>query len=157
MVSSANFATAQTTDGRSRASAANSIEIVVNGALKKTWTVDELMRGRFDWLSSKGKFSPAVPLTYALASKEIGVAENSITELRVLSKKDQLRFTGESLALIKDLILVVDIDKAGNWKLALRTKEAEERLKSLFNAQRISLEGVRRLEVVTAQAPGAKK
>jgi hypothetical protein len=156
-VFSANFSAAQTTDGRSREPQSNSIQVLVNGVLKKTWTVDELMGGRFDWLSPKGKFSPAVPLTYALAAKEIAVAENSIIELRVLGKKDKLRFTGESLALVKDLILVVDIDKGGNWKLASRTKEAEKSLNSLLKAERISLEGVRRIEVVTAPAPAAKQ
>lgn len=135
----------------------NSIQVVVNGALKKTWTAGELMRSRFDWVNPKGKFRPAVALTDALAIKDAGFALDSVTELRVLSKKGGLDFKREALAFIRDLLLVVDVDRGGAWKLAVRTQEAEDSLKALVGVPRIALEGVRRIEVVAAPSSEPKK
>lgn len=127
----------------------NSIQVTVDGALKKTWSADQLMRGRFDWTSAKGKFQPAVALAYALAFKDAGFTEDSIAGLEVIGKKNRLRLAGGALAYLKELLLVVDIDKGGTWKLAARTREAENALKPLVKAPEISLESVRRIDVIT--------
>ena len=129
----------------------NSVQIVVDGQLRKSWTTNELMGGRFDWLSPKGKFNPAVPLAYALVFKGAGFTPDSITELRIIGKKDRVQLSGEAVALLlKELILLSDIDKGGTWKLAARTPEAENDLKRLASHPRVAVENVRRIEVVTA-------
>jgi hypothetical protein len=134
----------------------NSIEVVVNGVVKRTWAANELMRHRFDWVNPKGKFRPAVALTDALPAKEMGFSPESVTELKVLSRKSSFRFQGEAIAQLKELLLVVDLDKGGVWKLAVRTREGDDRLKALLGT-RVALDGVRRIEVVTVPSAEPKK
>jgi len=135
----------------------NSIQVLVNGALKKTWTADELMRGRFDWANPKGKFRPAVPLTYALTFSGAGFAPAAVITLTVSGKKERIALTGEALAFLKDLLLLVDIDKGGAWKLAVRTEEGERKLKALLPDRSFTVEAVRRIEVSTGPASTKKK
>ena len=138
-----------------RSAPANSIQVVVNGVVTKTWTADQLMRGRFDWANPKGKFRPAVALTEVLSIKDAGFTLDSLTELKVLSRRESVTLRGEALTRIKDLVLQVDVDKGGTWKLMPRNREAEGALRKLVGP-RIAVEGVRRVEVVTGPAPGTK-
>lgn len=138
-----------------RGAPANSIQVVVNGVVTKTWTADQLMRHRFDWSNPKGKFRPAVALTEVLAIKDAGFTLDSLTELKVLSRRESVTLRGKALARIKDLVLQVEVDKGGTWKLMPRNQEAEDALQKLVGP-RIALEGVRRVEVVTGPAPGTK-
>jgi hypothetical protein len=147
---------AQLSEARAGEAPPNSIQVAVNGALKKTWTADELMGGRFDWNNPKGKFRPAVPLTYALTFKEAGIALDAITELRVIGKKEKLNLSGPALGLLKELLLMVNIDRAGAWKFAVRTQEAEDRLRSLVKPASISVEAIHRIEVSTGSRAGSK-
>ena len=146
----------QRSDSRAGVGPPNSIQIVVDGRLKRTWRADELMGGRFDWNNPKGKFRPAVPLTYALTFKEAGIALEAITELRVIGKKEKLNLSGPALGLLKELLLMVNIDRAGAWKLAVRTREAEDRLRSLVKPASISVEAIHRIEVSTGARAGSK-
>ena len=135
----------------------NSVQIVVNSQLKKSWTTNELMGGRFDWLSPKGKFNPAVPLAYALVFKGAGFTPDSIAELQIIGKKDRVQLSREAVAhLLKELILLSDIDKGGTWKLAARTSEAENNLKRWAGHPRVVVENVRRIEVSTGSRAGNK-
>ena len=138
-----------------RGAPANSIQVVVNGVVTKTWTADQLMRRRFDWANAKGKFRPAVALTEVLSIKDAGFTLDSLTELKVLSRRESVTLRGEALTRVKDLVLQIEVDKGGTWKLAPRNREAEGALRKLVGP-RIAVEGVRRVEVVTGPAPGTK-
>jgi hypothetical protein len=135
----------------------NSIQVAVNGVLRKTWRADELMGGRFDWANPKGKFRPAVPLTYVLTFSEAGFAPASITTLTVSGKKERIALTGEALVFLKDLLLLVDIDKGGAWKLGVRTEAAERKLKALLPGRSFTVEAVRRIEISTGADATKKK
>lgn len=135
----------------------NSIQVAVDGVLRKVWRADELMGGRFDWANPKGKFRPAVPLTYALTSAPAGLPPQAVTAVTVLGKKGRLSLTGEALVFLKDLLLLVDIDKGGAWKLAVRTEAAERKLKALLPGRSFTVEAVRRIEVSTGADATKKK
>jgi len=128
----------------------NSIQLVVDGVPRKTWTVGELMAAKFDWVSPKKKVSPAVPLTLILHDPSSGVPAGSVASVRVRSgKSGSLEFKGPALSRLNDLILKVDVDKGGQWKLVPKDRNAEETLKRILG-QRAVVARVFRIEVITS-------
>lgn len=131
----------------------NSIHLVVDGVPRKTWTVGELMAAKFDWVSPKKKVSPAVPLTLILHDPLSGVPAESVASVRIVTGKNgapnDFVFKGPALSLLNDLILKVDVDKGGQWKLVGRDRKAQDALDRIFR-RRVVLNRVSRIEVVTS-------
>jgi hypothetical protein len=130
----------------------NSIQLVVDGVPRKTWTVGELMAAKFDWASPKGKVSPAVPLTLILHDPSSGVPAGSVASVRVVSGKNgapsAYDFKGPALSHLNDLILKVDVDKGGQWKLVCRDQESEDTFRRILG-KRVVLARVSRIEIVS--------
>jgi len=131
----------------------NSIQLVVDGVPRKTWTVGELMAVKFDFVSPKGKVSPSVPLTRVLHDPLSGVPAESVASVRVVSGKNgapsSFVFKGPALSHLNDLILKVDVDKGGQWKLVCRDRKAEGTFNRILG-RRVVLNRVSRIEVVTS-------
>jgi len=115
----------------------NSIEVVVDGKARKTWTVGELMRGRFDWLSPNGTFFPAVPVTFALVSPPLEIDLESIAAIRFRSQKTAVELAEGDLDLLQDLLFKVDLERGGTWQLVGRDEMAEERLIDITGIDRL--------------------
>ncbi len=123
----------------------NDIRIVVDGSLKKTWSVSELMRGRFDWESPKKKISPAVPVSFVLFSEEGGLAKDAIRGVSIAGRKGRLDLAGDSLPLLEKLLLRLDLKRGGAWQLVGRDLDAERRIASLTGKRH--LERIDRIEI----------
>jgi len=137
-------------EGREGRRKENSIQLVVDGVPRKTWTVGELMAAKFDWVSPKGKVSPAVPLTLILHDPASGVAAESLAAVRVVTGKGHgVDLKGPALAHLNDLLLKVDVDKGGQWKLVSRDLKAEAIFGRILG-KRVALAPVSRIEVVTS-------
>ena len=130
----------------------NNIQLVVDGIPRKTWTVGELMAAKFDWESPKKKVSPAVPLTLILYDPSSGVPEGSVVSVRVGGwKGGGVQFIGPALSHLNELLLKVDVDKGGAWKLVCRDRKCDETFSHLHVVgKQVVLARVTRIEVVSS-------
>ncbi|MFQ5417674.1 MAG: hypothetical protein ACE5FL_11565 [Myxococcota bacterium] len=133
-------------------SESNDIEFVVDGALRRTWTVAELMAGRFDWESPKEQVYPVVPVSFVVY-EESGLPRASVASVKLISHKGELEFAGENLALVDELLLKLDIARSGTWALVSRSRDAERRLAALLGTTRFKK--VIRIEVSLRRDPRA--
>jgi len=131
----------------------NSIHLIVDGVPRKTWTVGELMAHKFDFVSRKGRVSPAVPLTLILHDPLSGVPAESVVSVRVVTGKNgapnDFVFKGPALSHLNDVVLKVDVDKGGQWKAWGKDQKAQATLDRIFG-RRFVLNRVSRIEVVTS-------
>ncbi|MFQ5458909.1 MAG: hypothetical protein ACE5FC_10740, partial [Myxococcota bacterium] len=124
----------------------NEIQLIVDGTLKKTWSVSELMRGRFDWESPNRKVSPAVPVSYVLFSEKGGLEEGSVSGITIAGHKGRVDLSGDTLPLLDNLLLRLDLKRGGAWQLVGRDLDADRRLETLAGDRH--LERIQRIEVL---------
>jgi len=141
---------------RGRDATTSTIQILVDGEVRRTWTPAQLMPKRVDAPNPRGKFQPMVPLTEALPFEALGVARDRVVEVSIHGGSRKLRLTGEALTRLGDLLLQVDIDKGAVWKLVPRTRQAETTLTRLVGVGRIVVQDVRRIELTTGPVSGPR-
>jgi hypothetical protein len=144
--------------GRSWDAGPGAIQVIVDGEVRRAWTTAELMERRVDAPNLRGKFRPTVALTDVLPFDALGVSRERVAEVSIQGQAPGgLRLTGAALGYLGELLLQVDVDKGGVWKLVPRTREAEAALGRLVGARRIVIQDVRRIEVTTGPASPVPK
>jgi hypothetical protein len=134
-------------DESGKSDRSNDISVLVDGQLRHTWSVGELMKGRFDWKTSNRRFHPAVPLVFVIDAPESGVARAAIREVRIHGKDAELTLRGADLALLDALLFKLNIGRSGTWDLAARDETSERRVHALLGE--IRLRRLDRIEILS--------
>jgi hypothetical protein len=107
------------------------LQLLVNGAVKRTWTYEELRQLATDtWRGRGAKTRPAVALTRLL--EMANVSPESIKEIQFSGRKTVV-LSGEKLAKLDQLVLRTGTSGGGAWGLitAVRPTEPEDQIYKL--------------------------
>lgn len=129
-------------EGR-RAERGQTVELVVDGTVRRTLGAEDLRRLATErWLSPGGRPHPAIPLLALL--REAGVEREAVTAVRIRGGAQTVALAGADLARLDQLLLRTG-QKAGRpWRLVPREPSAEVRRREY------RVGSVRRIETGTA-------
>lgn len=130
-----------------RVTALNDIELLVDDVLVKTWHIDELMVHRIDWQSPQKRFFPAVPVTSILFDPASGLLPETMASITFYGVRDVLHLRRQALANLSSLLLKLDIDRGGEWKLGASDHRSEQLLAAANGLHQIKLKRLRRIEL----------
>ena len=129
--------------------ASASLEIVVDGEVRRTWAGAELSEKQFIGRKLKGGFAPMVNLTDALPFEALGVSRERLVGVVITGGTGSLKLNGQALKHLDDLALEINVDKDASWKLIPKAGDAETALTQLVGGRRIMIRYVRRIELTT--------
>lgn len=103
----------------------NEIEIVVDGTTSDVWSIQELMKMRFDWVSPKDQIYPAVRVSDLLSRAGVDPTSEPLAEIRLIGGQDEIVLQGDKTALANRLLLKLDLNRGGTWQLVGEDAETE--------------------------------
>jgi hypothetical protein len=139
---------AGSTSAQRKAVVSEDIEVLVDGQVRRTWSGAELAAKQYAWRNLKGASRQVVDLTEAVPFDALGVPRDRLLALTIRGQ-GRLELRGEALEHLADLVLEIEADKGGAWKLIAKSAEADKTVAKLARVRRAVVGRVRQIELTT--------